>query len=115
MSQKLGPSMAPMQSSGQKEKRSLNLPTEMWSDVDTIAEQTGLAPAEIARQCIELGIVEKKRQIADALGYENKLLINQKLKQRQYDILALLQDLKDQKLSQTASQLLEQLQRRLTD
>lgn len=61
-------------------QRSITLPEEVWQEIDDLAI---MQPGELTRELIMRGLRAYKAELATAMSYENKQLVNQKLKQRQ--------------------------------
>lgn len=97
-----------------KINRSLNLPRQTWDELDAIAKHQALAPAEIYRQCMLLGLVSIKEQLARALVYETKTEVLKKLKQRQGEMESLIDKLAD-RLQGEDAELVEELRGFLKD
>lgn len=106
--------MPPQSPDSKKENRSLYLSVKMWDDLDAIATEIGLTPAEVYRQCMELGIIAKKEQLARALTYQTKSEVLRKLKQRQGEMEAVIDEL-GQSANGTQAALIEKLRGFLKD
>ena len=73
------------------QQRSITLPEEIWKEIDDLAL---MQPGELTRELIMRGLRAYKAELATAITYENKQLVNQKLKQRQGSMTQALETLK---------------------
>ena len=69
---------------------SVSLPAEVWEELAELGDQLGLRKAEMYRRTIALGVIKVKEELQAVLDYDNKVLLNKKLKQRQGDMQSLL-------------------------
>ncbi len=73
------------------QQRSITLPEGVWAEIDELAI---MQPGELTRELILRGLRAYKAELATAMSYENKQLVNQKLKQRQGDMADALEVIK---------------------
>lgn len=111
---------ADMPNADPKEKRTANLPPQLWQELEAIAKLTGNSLSEILRRCVELGLSEEQKRLTANLSYENAQLVNRKLKQRQEDLRVLVDTLaatlaNPDATAQDRADALEMLKKRLMD
>lgn len=80
-------------------KKSIVVPSTLWVEIEKLAPST---PAELAARLVERGLRVYQAELAAALELElneleksNKILVNQKLRQRQGKMTAALEQLKE--------------------
>ena len=72
--------MPPTSNADPLEKRSVALPPAVWADCEEFAAANGEKLSEVYRRIFALGIsAEKERRTSD-LSYENKALVNERLR-----------------------------------
>ncbi|MBD1871980.1 hypothetical protein H6F75_00650 [Nodosilinea sp. FACHB-131] len=72
--------MPPASNADNLEKRSVALPPALWQACEEFAAANGEKLSEVYRRVVTLGVsAERERRTAD-LSYENKYLVNERLK-----------------------------------
>lgn len=62
--------------------RTISLSEEEWARIDHISQTTGHNIAQVTRDCVGLGLIEKECQLQKMQAYQNSLLVGKKLRQR---------------------------------
>ena len=109
------PDMAPQTAAENLERRTVSLPPQMWQEIEEVGDEMGLKKAEIYRFIMAEGLLAQKAKQAASLDYENKLLLRQKLQQRQQRTFAALVQLESATTEDERAEALAQLKQCLTD
>lgn len=98
----------PKTGAGEKERRDIRLPKEIWERIDAIAEHEGEPPASVLREVVKLGLPEKEHQVLES---DNKRRINRRLRAKEggaMDFVKLFRDVATTPEQQAALDKLEQ-------
>jgi hypothetical protein len=77
-------SMPPASDADKLEKRTVALPPALWCAAEEFAEANGEKLSEVYRRIFTLGVsAERERRTAD-LSYENKQLVNERLRAKRH-------------------------------
>lgn len=72
--------MPPTSNADPLEKRTVALPPSLWKSCEGFAETDGEKLSEVYRRIFALGISAEKGRRTDDLSYENKALVNERLR-----------------------------------